>query len=132
MRARHGHVEDGQAIDVDADREKIMRDEARAEAGQLPPDERIVGVEPPIGAPGGIFWPVRRAHPLHAPALLVDQDGRLIAADRVAQSFAERLHLAGIVDVALEEDEPPGLRIAEERDLIRGESVTRTADDKSA
>jgi hypothetical protein len=62
---------------------------------------------------------MRGPEALHPAAFLVDQNGRV-----PAQDVAERLNkLSDLIrgfDVALEEDEPPGLGRAQERALVGG------------
>ena len=61
---------------------------------------------------GGIGRPMRRTHPLHAPALLIDQHGRVGASDEFAEGARQRAQLLAIRDVALEQDQPPRARLA--------------------
>ena len=60
------------------------------------------------------FPPERRAHALHAPALLVNRDDR-ITPNSLAHLTAERIGLIRRVDVARKEDEAKGVRIAKKR-----------------
>ena len=56
---------------------------------------------------------MRRPKPLHAPALLIDEDG----ASRPTQSAEicdKRADLRRRLDIALEQDEPEGLAVADE------------------
>ena len=55
---------------------------------------------------------MRRAEPLHAPSLLIDQ-GRRCAAERAAHLLDQPAQLFGPGDVAAKEDEAPRLRFAE-------------------
>jgi hypothetical protein len=58
--ALDGHVEDRHRIDRDAKLEQIVRDEPHAEPREFPPDERVIGVDAPIGLARGIFGPMGR------------------------------------------------------------------------
>jgi hypothetical protein len=48
---------------------------------------------------------MRRAEARYSSALLIDQDRRVIAADRLAQCRDQIAHLRGLAAVAAEEDE---------------------------
>src|SRR5207253_1883734 len=74
-----------------------------------------------VRAARGIAPPVRRAQPLHAPALLVDQHRGGGPLDGPAQPGGQRLHLLWGLDVAAEEVEAPGPRVGEERLLGRAQ-----------
>jgi hypothetical protein len=67
---------------------------------------------------------MRAAHPLHAPAFLVDQD-RGITAHQVTQIAGQAAQLVGAVDIAGKQDKAERVRITEKpafpwRDLQRG------------
>src|SRR5262245_48396676 len=66
---------------------------------------------------------MRRSESLHPSALLVDQHGRIVR-DRLAEIAHEATDLIGMIDVALEEDQSPRQRIADESALVRRESKT--------
>ena len=68
---------------------------------------------------------MRRPHALHPPAFLVDEHGRVGAADNGAKVVGERAQLRPIDDIALEEDQSPRLRVAEERALFFAEAAAR-------
>ena len=69
---------------------------------------------------------MRRPEPLHPAALLVDQDRRVVAADRLAQRFADQPRTcSGRLDIALEKDEAPGVRRRAESPLFAPCSVDR-------
>ena len=59
---------------------------------------------------------MRRPEPLHAAALLVDQD-RSLTAERRARIRDQATQRLGPRDIALEDDDTPGLRLAEETAL---------------
>ena len=76
VRSCRRHVRQWQAVDVDAERGKISRDQPRAEPGR-PQPFRLVAIEKrAIGRARRIDRPMRRPQPLHPSAFLVDQDGR--------------------------------------------------------
>ncbi len=62
--------------------------------------------------------PMGRPHALHAPALLIDEHRRIRAADDLAKRGSQRMQLRRILDVALEEDQPPGLALPNEGALV--------------
>ena len=59
---------------------------------------------------------MRWAEALHATAFLIDEDQR-IATDRIPKVVAQPPHLIGRFDIALEQDEGPRVRVAEEGSL---------------
>ena len=64
-----------------------------------------------------------------ATSLLVDQDRRVVTADRGAQGGGQRPHLLRVGDVALEKDEAPGLHVPEEIRLFTRERGPGAAED---
>jgi hypothetical protein len=81
--AGNGHVEDRQAIHVDPDRPEIMGDQTRAKIRHVP--LRAPGIRSVVGAAGRVAAPMRRAHALHAPALLIDEDRHVLAARNLTE-----------------------------------------------
>src|SRR5690606_31959842 len=79
--------------------------------------------------PRRVAPPVRRLEPRHPPAFLVDQDGDVGAAGDFPHLVRQRPHLLGRVHVALEEDEPPRARVAEEGPLLRRQRQALAAED---
>ena len=72
VRALDRHVEHRQAVDIDADGPEVLADEPSRE-----PDRGGAGFEildRGEARRGGILAPVRRPEPLHAAALLIDED----------------------------------------------------------
>ena len=63
--------------------------------------------------------PMGRAHALDPAPFLIDEDGG-IAAHGIPQRSSQGADLIGIVDVAGEEDEAPGVDLAEKGDLTGG------------
>ena len=61
---------------------------------------------------------MRRAEALHPAALLVDQNRRVGAAHGRTKISDQRATCVGRLDIALEEDEAPRLRLAQERTLL--------------
>src|SRR5262245_5554901 len=66
------------------------------------------------------------AQPLHAPAFLVDQDRRIVAAHTVTQAPRQLTQLIRRAAIAREQDETPRLRLAEKR-LFRGAQLMAVA-----
>jgi hypothetical protein len=83
-------------------------------------------------AAAGYREPMRRPHALHPPAFLIDQHGRVGAADNGAEIVGERAQLRPVDHVALEEDQSPRLRVAEERAVFRAEARPGAAKDSGA
>ena len=90
----------GAQLHVDPNRAQLLPDQPIAQPHRLRPAPGIVQRRRPFG-------PVRRAHPLNAPAFLVDGDDRL-APDGLAQISGEPAKLIGMLDIAGKEDEPKG------------------------
>src|SRR5438552_3736802 len=63
---------------------------------------------------------VRRAEARHSPALLINQDRRVIAADRLAQRRDQIADLRGVAAVAAEEDEANRIGGAKEAAVLGG------------
>ena len=112
--ARHRHIRDRHAIDIDAHERKIGRDQPRAKPRRRKARCAIAVVKFAIGGPRRIIRPMRRAEALHAAALLVDEH-RGVAADRGAEIVDQPTQRVRARDIALENDQTPWLRIAEER-----------------
>ena len=122
-----GDVEHRRAIDIDSDFNQVGGDQSRRQPrGAF---GRARGGET---RGGGIWEPVRRPHALHPPAFLVDEHGRVGAAGKGAKVVGERAQLRPIDHVALEEDQPPRLRVAEERALFFAEARPGAAEDNGA
>ena len=62
---------------------------------------------------------MRRPEPLHAAAFLIDQHRRIGPADRLAKARDQPANLLGRLDIALEDDEPPGRRVTQEGSFRR-------------
>src|SRR5271168_1720524 len=75
---------------------------------------------------------MRRTHPLHPSALLIDEHGGVVAAERIAEGVRQRAQLLAIRDVALEQYQAPRARLAQERALVVAERRSRAAADESA
>jgi hypothetical protein len=112
------HVEDRKAVDVDAELEEIVGDQARQKPGGAPSGFEVRLGELAEHAAGRIGRPDRRRQPLHAAAFLVDQDRRLGPADDLAEIADKLLDLLSRVAIAFEEDEAPGRLGCEECALI--------------
>ena len=73
---------------------------------------------------------MRGPHALHAPAFLIDEHRRVGAADDLAKRGSEGLHLRDVLDVALEEDQTPGLALANEGAFLGAKSSPGAAADE--
>src|SRR5438445_13633543 len=76
--------------------------------------------------------PVRRAEARHSPALLIDQDRRVIAADRLAQRRDQFADLCGVAAVAAEEDEADRIGGAKEAAFFWAQLLPVAAQDDRA
>jgi len=64
------------------------------------------------------------AHALHSAAFLVDQDRCIGAANGLAKLIRQALELIPIADIALEQDQTPGIRIGKKGLLVRSKLKT--------
>ncbi len=120
-------VGERQAVDVDAERQEVGRDQPRAQAGTRKGRRRIDVVEAAIGGSGRVDGPVGRPEPLHTAALLVNQNRHLVAAD-AGTGFADQPdHLLRGLDITLEEDQAPGGGVAQKSPLFRRQGRTGQA-----
>ena len=102
------HVGERQAIDIDAERGEVGRDQPGAEPRRGKARVRIAVVERAIGRARRIGRPMRRAQALHPAALLIDQHRR-VAADDVREILNQSMtHFVRVLNIALEKDEPQG------------------------
>ena len=69
---------------------------------------------------------------MNAPTFLVDEDRCIGAPYRIAEGRGERQHALGRLDIAAEDDEPPRIRVAEERDLVVGQARAGASGDEGA
>src|SRR5690625_185910 len=73
--------------------------------------------------------PMRRAEPLHAPALLIDENGR-IPPDRFAEFGRQPRKLIRINDIPCEKDEAPRIGLAEEGGFVTCQPGAGEAEDR--
>ncbi len=73
---------------------------------------------------------MRRRHALDPAALLIDQHGRVGPADAVPERMRQRPHLLAVGDVALEEDQAPGVFPTEKGPLLVIKRKARAAADE--
>src|SRR5579871_1941027 len=71
--------------------------------------------------------PVWRRHALNPAALLIDQDGRVGASDTFPERARQRAKLIAIADIALEQDQAPGILAAQKLTFLGVEHEARTA-----
>ena len=121
VRAGRRNIQDGHAIDRDAERLEVRGQQPAVQAAgldaelEIPPGELA---EP--DARRGLA-PVRRLQPGDAAAFLIDEYGRVLAADGGAQLADERADLIGISDITGEQDEAERIRFLEESRFRRRE-----------
>jgi len=121
-----GHVEHGQAVHGDPDGGEVMGHEPRAETRHVGP---LLLRQQAVGSARRIAPPMGRAEPLDATAFLIDQHGRIGAADAGAQGLGQPPDLVGRIDIALEQDEAPRLDVPIERPLLGRQGLTRASQD---
>ena len=124
------HVEDRQAVDVDADGEQVFAHEPGDEPDRLGPLLQVV--DRGVARGGGVAAPVRQPEPLHAAALLVDEDHRLVAAERRANVARQRVDLLPGVDVAAEENDAERVGVLQEGTLVRRKRRAEAAADEGS
>src|SRR5580704_3213904 len=73
---------------------------------------------------------MRRRHALDAATLLIDQHRRVGAADAFPERMRQRTHLVPVGDVALEEDEAPGVFATQEGPFLLVQREARAAADE--
>ena len=107
MHALARDVEHRRAVDRDSDFEEIMSDEASDETRRRLGSGRL---ETRLDrGRRRIRTPMRRRHSLDPAALLIDQHGGVGAADAFPERPRQLAHLLAVADVALEENEAPGV-----------------------
>jgi hypothetical protein len=117
MRPRLGDVQDRRAVDIDPEGAKVVGHEAGAQPSGLAPGSRT---SRKIGQDSRrrILPPVGRPEALHSAAFLVDQDRGVLTTHSLAQGGDETPHLVRSLDIAGEQNKPPGTDIPEEGDLL--------------
>ena len=128
MHALARDIEHRRAVDRDADFDEIVSDEARNQTrrglglGRL--QTRL------YRGRSGIRAPMRRRHSLDPAALLIDQHRRVGAADAVPERPRQRTHLIAVADVALEENQAPGVFLTKEGPFLVVEREAGAAADE--
>src|SRR5688572_28414750 len=131
-RALDGNVQDRNAVDRDPDVEQVERHEPGTYMGGFDPKQRVCLVNPPIDRARRIGPEMRRADALDPAALLVDENGRVLTPQRFAHRPAEPADLSEAFNIALEEDDAPGLRFAQEAPLVLAKRRFPQAADEGA
>ena len=130
VRALAGEVDHRRRAAVDGelghDGAHRLRREPHGALGEVEvlPRERAEGTEAAEARPLAVV------EPLNAAALLVDEHRRIGPADGLPELRAEPPDLVRIVEIAPEQEEPIGVRVAEEGGLVGGELVPRRADEE--
>ena len=73
----HRHVHDRQAVDIDAQRPKVGRDQMAREPRGRDAGSRLTVIKFAVERPGRIGGPIRRPKPLDAATFLIHKDGGL-------------------------------------------------------
>ena len=103
---------------------EIGGDQSRAEPRRRKACRLDRGRTAAIGFARRIVRPMRRPQPLHAAALLIDQHRRVISDGR-AKFRDETAHFIGRSNITREKNEPPRLRVAQERALLAARAKFR-------
>ena len=127
--AGHGHVQQGRAIDGDAVLPQQRADRPAVEAGGDQCARRIGLIELAEARRRRELRPDRRIHALVRAAFMIDQDRRVMAADRLAEILAQAAHPVGRLAIALEQDQAQRIGFAEESALRVGENGAGRAED---
>ena len=114
MRVRHADIQDGQAIDVDADFVERERNGFGVATGCLNRGDRRDVVKRIERAASGEIRPDRWSHPCDAAAFLIDRDRHIVAAMQFAYAVGQRTDLRPVFDIALEQDVACWLDIAKQ------------------
>ena len=114
MGAWRGHVENRRAIHIDPGFIQIRRHQPCDGVRRIKRSRRIILIEMRECPRGRIFSPLRRPHPLDAPAFLVHQNQKIIA-NAVTRTGYKARNLIARDTIAGKQDQPAGSDIAQER-----------------
>ena len=123
MRAGLRHVQHGHAIRRDSGLDQVFRHQAANIAGGPQRGEAAAAIGFAIG-PGRRIGPpgiVGRAKALHPAPLLINEDGRIAAANGGAERVRQRLELGRTFTIAFEDNEAERVGPGKERLLRRAE-----------
>mgnify|MGYP001586967502 CR=1 FL=1 len=109
--AGNRNIRDRQAVDVDAERMQIGRDQASGKSGGGDTGGGNTVIKLAVARSRRIGRPMRRPEPLHPAALLVHQHGRFPAND-ITERTNECLYLGRRAHISLEDDQAPRLGLA--------------------
>jgi hypothetical protein len=126
----HRHVGNRQAVDRDAERRQVRRDQPPAQLRGRQPEAAVTFVQARIGCARRIGGPLRRTQPLHPSTFLVDQDRSIQPAYGPAEIINQGSNLRRRADIAFEQDQAPRRCGAQERPLVRGDFQTRQTRDE--
>ena len=120
------HIDQRRAVAIDSDAVQFMGDDPVHEIERstclIPGACSKVHRRHPIA-------PLRGTHALHAAALLVDGDHRVMAR-RLSYLLTKRANLVGAVDVARKKNEAKGPHVPEERLFLDAEPMARGVEDR--
>jgi hypothetical protein len=116
VRSRFGDVKHRGAIDRDPDFGQIESDKASDKVRCRLGSRRL---KPSLDCGRcGVSAPLRRRHALNPTALLIDQNGRVSPANAFPERARQGAQLIAIRDIALEEDQTPGVFATEKRPFV--------------
>ncbi len=128
MHALARDIEHRRAVDRDADFDEIMSDEA---GNQTRRDLSFGWLQTRLDRRRcRIRTPMRGRHSLDPAALLIDQHGRVSAANALPERPRQLAHLIAVGNVALEEDKAPRIFATQEGPLLIVEREARAAADE--
>ena len=114
MRIGHADIKYGQAIDIDTDFSQRERNSLRIAARRLNRGDRGNVIQRVKRPASGKIRPDRRTHPRDTAALLVNQDGHIVAPMQRPQTIGQCTHLRAVFDIAFEQDIACWLDIAKQ------------------
>ncbi len=124
------HVEHRGAVHIDAEQGELLRDQPRAGEGRVLAKLGVGLIHDAIAARRRHVAPMRRTEPLHAAALLIDQDEHVLARDRVLERGDERAKLVRALAIPRKDDQSAGTVLGEERAFGVAERGARAARDE--
>jgi hypothetical protein len=128
MHALARDIEHWRTVDGDSDFDEIMSDEATNQTRR----GLSLGWLQARFYPGRgrVRTPMRRRHSLDPAALLIDQHGRVSAANAFPERMRQRTHLIAVGDVTLEKDQAPRVFLTQEGPFLVIKREARAAADE--
>ena len=131
VRVFHRDIKQRYAIHIDAEGEKVFRNQSRIPVGAQPRVAGIVAIQIAEPLHRRTRLPVWRLEARDSTTFLVDQNRRARIRDGFAQRSHQRPDLLGIGNIAGEQDKTPRLRLPEEAALVSGQLRSGAAIDRT-